>query len=178
MADWYYIGHYGQLGPLTRDQIDELIQGGVITRETYLWHSGMVDWVPADRVNELSDCFRLAQPFVAPPPPPGQRLAPPTFGEATAIYGSEAYSQNVPSPYGYSSNLPAPLASDRSRVAAGILQLVIPGVGRMYLGYAAIGVLQLVLFPCFVGWLWSVVDGILILAGSPKIDGYGRVLSP
>ena len=69
------------------------------------------------------------------------------------------------------------MTSDRSRVLAGVLQLLIPGVGRFYLGYSAYGVMQLVLFPCgFVGWLWSVIDGIVILSGGVKLDGYGRQL--
>lgn len=179
MADWYYIGHYGQLGPLTRDQIDELIVGGVITRETYVWHPGMPDWLTADRVSELADCFRMSQPFGAPPPPPGQRAAPPRFGEVYAPYGTD-YGQQPTSTgiYGYSSPSYLPVASDRSRVAAGILQIVLPGVGRIYLGYAAIGVLQLVLAFCGVGVIWAWIDGILIFAGSPRVDGFGRSLAP
>src|SRR5579859_2938673 len=41
VGEWYYIGHYGQLGPLTREQIDELVTGGVISRDTYVWRAGM-----------------------------------------------------------------------------------------------------------------------------------------
>ena len=68
--------------------------------------------------------------------------------------------------------------SDRNRVVAGILNLLLPGVGRIYLGYAAHGVLQLVLSFCFgLGYLWSFVDGIIMLSGGVKYDGYGRVLS-
>jgi hypothetical protein len=46
----------------------------------------------------------------------------------------------------------------------------------MYLGYAAQGVIQFLLFPCGlgVGWFWSVIDGIYILSGGLKMDGYGR----
>jgi TM2 domain-containing membrane protein YozV len=70
------------------------------------------------------------------------------------------------------------IKSDKSRTAGGILQIIIPGVGRMYLGYSAIGVLQLLLSFCAgVGWLWSVIDGIIILAGGVKMDGYGRYLT-
>ena len=69
------------------------------------------------------------------------------------------------------------VSSERSRVLAGVLQLLIPGVGRIYLGYAAYGVMQLLLVPCLlVGWLWSVIDGIVILAGGVRLDGYGRHL--
>jgi len=68
--------------------------------------------------------------------------------------------------------------SNKSRVAAGLLQIFIPGVGRMYLGYAAYGVVQFVLSiaTCGVLWLWSLIDGIIMLTGGLKLDGYGRVL--
>lgn len=71
------------------------------------------------------------------------------------------------------------VTSPSSRVLAGVLQILLPGVGRMYLGYTAIGVLQLVLTICTIGilWIWPIVDGILILAGAVKHDGYGRVLT-
>lgn len=67
--------------------------------------------------------------------------------------------------------------SDKSKTAGGILQLLIPGIGRIYLGYLAIGVLQLVLTPCGVGLIWSWIDGVVILSGGVKLDGYGRQLN-
>src|SRR3982750_120850 len=76
-AEWFYIGHYGQLGPLTREQIDELIGGGVIAKDTYVWRTGMSDWLNADRVPELRTEFAIADPFTMPPPPPtGKPTAP------------------------------------------------------------------------------------------------------
>ncbi len=187
MADWYYIGHYGQLGPLTREQIEELIQSGVIVRETYVWRTGMLQWAPADAVAELASSFTVPQAFAAPPPPPMAPTAPYSDPQAPASsypYGTEStlYS-NYPSStaFGTYSNPLSPygaVQSDRSRVTAGVLQLFLPGVGRMYLGYMAYGVLQLLMLfiTCGIGYLWSFVDGILILAGTPKVDGYGRVL--
>ena len=176
MADWYYIGHYGQLGPLTREQIDELVDGGVIARDTYVWKSGMTDWLPADRVAELSLLFAKAAPMAPPPPPsPGMRspqMGQPMMGQTSMPFGVSQ------SPVPFSNYMPALNAarSDRSRTLGGVLQLLIPGVGRMYLGYAAYGVLQLVLSLCGVGWIWSLIDGIIILAGGVKLDGYGRTL--
>ena len=64
--------------------------------------------------------------------------------------------------------------SDRSRALAGVLQLIFPGIGRIYLGYSAIGVLQLVSSLCFFGYIWSIIDGIIILTGGVRIDGFGR----
>ena len=174
MADWYYIGHYGQLGPLTRDQIDELVDGGVIARETYVWSTGMSEWLPADRVAELRPVFSASQPVAAPPPPPNlPRMANPQATPARAAYAPDPYGQQAAFHPAY-----APLRSDRNRVLSGILQLLIPGVGRIYLGYAAYGVLQLLLMPCFgIGILWSFIDGIIILTGGVKLDGYGRHLA-
>ncbi|BBO24762.1 MAG: membrane protein [Chthonomonadaceae bacterium] len=184
MAEWYYVGHYGQLGPLTRDQIDELIVAGVISRETYMWRTGMTDWVPASSILEIQSVFDSFQPVVAPPPPPTSPLhraetapaAPPsgsTFHQPYGTFSPSAYASLTPAGYGY----PA-IRSDRSRLVAGILQILLPGVGRMYLGYVAIGVLQLIILipTCFIGWLWSIIDGVLILSGFTKLDGYGRVL--
>lgn len=68
--------------------------------------------------------------------------------------------------------------SDRSRVAAGVLQLVFPfGVGRFYSGHHGIAVAQLLLSFVVVGVVWAFVDGIVILAGRPT-DPYGRPLRP
>ena len=179
MGDWYYIGHYGQLGPLTREQIDDLIEGGVIARDTYVWKTGMSDWIAAERVAELQPAFAKSAPFAPPPPPmPGTRPSPPTT-TATAgpvakpqYFATDALSSTY-SAYPYSSGV----RSDRNRALAGVLQLVLPGVGRIYLGYGAIGVLQLVLSMCGgVGYIWSIIDGIIILTGGLRVDGYGRDL--
>ena len=187
MADWYYIGHYGQLGPLTLEQMDELIQGGVIAQDTYVWRTGMPDWVHAGTVPELGKAFTVGAPFASPPPPPMPSGPPPNPSASVSSpgpslpYGTAANYGTSPSyayPTPYTSNFPA-LKSDRSRVLAGILQIILPcGVGRIYLGYAAYGVLQFVLVFCFgIGALWAFIDGILILAGTPKLGGYGRVLN-
>ncbi|CAN5478203.1 hypothetical protein BH11ARM2_BH11ARM2_39400 [soil metagenome] len=184
MAEWYYIGHYGQLGPLTREQIDELVQGGVIARDTYVWRSGLADWQPADRVPELQEAFKAAEPFAPPPPPPGSSRPPTVAPPGPSLSPNFSYASpepNLAATYGYGTPV-VPMAyqtvrSDRSRALGGILQLIIPGAGRIYLGYAAIGILQLILAICGVGWIWSFIDGIVMLTGGVKMDGYGRHLT-
>lgn len=165
-ADWFYVGHYGQLGPLTFDQMEELIRDGVVEQETYVWKNGMADWVVARQHLELRTLFSAQSTPPLPPPLPVRRTAPPVH-TGSMIRGYDAWPVvGVPK-------------SDRKRWIAGLLQLIIPGTGRMYLGYAAQGVIQFILFtPCGlgVGWLWSIIDGILILTGSVKLDGYGRLL--
>jgi hypothetical protein len=191
-ADWYYIGHYGQLGPLTLDQMEELVAGGVIDRDTYVWKQGLPDWMPAGKTPEISAMFMDVKTNVAPPPPPspGARTAGPTdpYG-AVAGMGQQtrpaAPNFGISDPFGAPADLTMSMTSmspygsqrsDRSRILAGILQLIIPGVGRIYLGFSAIGVLQLVLSLCGVGFIWSFIDGILILVGNVRMDGYGRQL--
>jgi TM2 domain-containing membrane protein YozV len=179
-AEWFYIGHYGQLGPLTRDQIDELIGGGVIAKDTYVWRTGMSEWLHADHIPELKTSFAVADPFTMPPPPPSGKpvmtptqVAPPLSPQGFGSWKSDALAISPGNQPVYGG-----IKSDRSRVLAGILNLFLPGVGRIYLGHMAHGVLQLTLVLCAgVGWIWSFVDGIIILSGGVKYDGYGRVLT-
>lgn len=165
--EWYYVGQFGQLGPLSLQQVRDLLDGGVITAETYVWRPGMSDWKEA---REVPDLAPLLQPSTTPPP------FDPSATRKRRQHGSfqehELESRRL---HSLGSALPSP----RSRLVAGILQLFLPGVGRMYLGYAAIGVLQLfaTLCTCGIMWIWSLIDGIVILAGAVQYDGYGRVLT-
>lgn len=174
-AEWYYIGHYGQLGPLTREQIDELVEGGVIVRDTYVWRAGMTDWVAAESIVELQALFKQGSPYTSPPPAPSTRTAGPPAPPVVPARRDPNNAMLGIQPTGLS---PFPLVrSDKSRTLGGVLQILIPGVGRMYLGYPAIGVLQLVMTLCGVGFLWSWIDGIIILSGGVRMDGYGRQLN-
>jgi TM2 domain-containing membrane protein YozV len=184
-AAWYYVGSFGQLGPLTLEQMEELIDGSVIEKSTYVWKPSMNDWLPAGNVTELMTAFKLVEPLASPPPMPG--TPPPLQQIQQAPRMQPQYSQYSQSssparmvsiqPQGYARTLHLP-RSDKSRTIAGVLQLILPGAGRMYLGYAALGVIQLVLViaTCGFAYIWSVLDGIMILSGKVGIDGYGRAL--
>ena len=68
--------------------------------------------------------------------------------------------------------------SDKSKVVAGLLQIFLPfGIGRFYIGDTKIGVIQLIvtLFTCGIGGLWSLIDGIIMLATDSK-DAQGYML--
>ncbi|HET7667244.1 MAG TPA: TM2 domain-containing protein [Mycobacterium sp.] len=81
-----------------------------------------------------------------------------------AYYGVDAYGRPL---------------SDKSKLTAGLLQIFLGGfgVGRFYLGYTNIGVLQLVvtIVTCGIGSIWGLIDGILILIGNVP-DPEGRTL--
>ena len=91
----------------------------------------------------------------APPPghdyPPGHGY-PPGFG--------------YPPGYGY----PPGQDPRKSRVAAGVLGIVLGGFGvhRFYLGFTTIGVLQIVVtvLTCGLGSIWGFVEGILYLVSA------------
>jgi uncharacterized protein DUF1707/TM2 domain-containing protein len=66
--------------------------------------------------------------------------------------------------------------SDKSKIAAGLLQIMLPfGIGRFYTGHTHIAVAQLLLVFAGVGVVWSIIDGILLLINGGT-DGQGRRL--
>ncbi|MDK1476328.1 TM2 domain-containing protein [Streptomyces sp. 549] len=66
--------------------------------------------------------------------------------------------------------------SDKSKIVAGVLQLVLGvlGVGRFYTGHIGMGVAQLL--TCGGLGIWSLVDGILFLVSNDRTDSEGRPL--
>jgi hypothetical protein len=171
-SDWYYVGHYGQLGPLTLEQLLELAGDGVVAPDTYVWRSGMTEWAQASQTPELRAAFESQFNINLPPPAPIPLV--PISGSTPAAPAARPQIQMTQGSWSYlQSSVPS---SDKNRVTAGLLNLI-PGVGRFYLGYAAHGALQLLTTVfCGVGVIWSIIDGLYILMGGVKYDGYGRVL--
>jgi hypothetical protein len=99
--------------------------------------------------------------YAVPPPPPG--MMPPGMGYP-----------NPAAPYGYHPVTGIPY-SDKSKVAAGVLQLFLGhfGVGRFYMGDTGIGVAQLL--TCGGCGIWALIDGIMILVNGGT-DAEGRQL--
>ncbi|MBJ7385903.1 MAG: TM2 domain-containing protein, partial [Mycolicibacterium sp.] len=72
--------------------------------------------------------------------------------------------------------------SEKSKLVAGLLQLVglvgLVGIGRIYLGYTKLGVIQLVvgLLTCGIAAVvWGIIDAVLILTDKVR-DPEGRPL--
>jgi hypothetical protein len=130
-------------------------------------------------------------PVSYPPPAPGYAYAQPQYP-----YVNPAMQAYDP--------MTGQDQSDKSRVIAGLLQLLLGfffalgGVGRLYAGNTSLGVVQLcasvvgwMAFWCgilanifvlflplvlyFGIWLWFIIDGIVLLAKG-GVDGNGRVL--
>lgn len=95
-------------------------------------------------------------------------------------------------PYGRDRATGEPL-SDKSALTAGLLQIFVGmfGVGRFYLGSNTVAIIQLSLtiagfvstifliglFILPVVWIWTVIDGVMMITGSVT-DAQGRKLRP
>jgi TM2 domain-containing membrane protein YozV len=128
----------------------------------------------------MTDPTQLGNGAGVPPPqpPPGyppqyppQYPAPPPPG---AYYDPTA-------PYGRHPVTGEPL-SEKSKVVGGLLQLLgffgLVGIGRIYLGYTTLGVVQLVvgILTCGIGAIiWGIIDAVLILSDKVR-DPQGRPL--
>lgn len=69
----------------------------------------------------------------------------------------------------------------KSKLTAGFLQILTGslGIGRFYLGYTTIGILQILASLIswgVAGFLWGLIDGILILSGKLAKDADGNRL--
>jgi TM2 domain-containing membrane protein YozV len=113
------------------------------------------------------------------PPPPGYSQQPPGYPPPPGQY-PQAY-MDPAAPYGRHPLTGEPL-SDKSKIVAGLLQLIglfgLVGIGRIYLGYAGLGVAQLVvgLITCGIGAVvWGIIDAVLIFTDKVR-DPEGRPL--
>ena len=105
---------------------------------------------------------------------PGQAYPPPpaAYGYPPPPAGSTGYPAV---PYGYGAS-PGPYGrgvSDKSKTTAGHLGIGLTQLIGLFASFclsaAFIGI------PFLIGiWLWSVIDGIVMLAGSQSLDGQGR----
>ncbi|MDR0625842.1 MAG: NINE protein [Bifidobacteriaceae bacterium] len=114
-------------------------------------------------------------PGVYQPPQPVVYQQP----QALPVYqsaGPVAYQQ----PVVYQQVL-GPVREPKSKLAAGLLGIFLGGLGvhNFYLGYTGKAVAQLLISVLSIGLLaivsviWGLIEGIMILAGSIKTDGYG-----
>lgn len=72
---------------------------------------------------------------------------------------------------------PIPKGEQKSKMTAGLLGILLGGFGvhNFYLGYTGKGIAQIALtvLLCGSGYLWGLIEGIMILTGSIKADAKG-----
>lgn len=85
-------------------------------------------------------------------------------------------------PYGVDPKTGIPYSDKQKMIAGGLkfLPLIIGlgGIGRIYAGHIGTGIAQLLTSFICIGYVWSIIDGILILTNDSATDGQGRILRP
>jgi hypothetical protein len=67
--DWYYALNNQRAGPVSTEKLEKLLQSGVITSQTLVWHDGMADWQPyaaiysAPPVFDVTNCTNCGKSF-------------------------------------------------------------------------------------------------------------------
>ncbi len=106
-------------------------------------------------------------PQPTPYPPPGAGYPP---------YGGQpgGYAADPNAPYGYD-RMGRPY-SNKSKIVAGVLQILLGGVGagRWYTGHTGMAVAQLL--TCGGLGIWALIDGIIFLVSEDRTDARGLVL--
>ncbi|WP_315781170.1 MULTISPECIES: DUF4339 domain-containing protein [unclassified Bradyrhizobium] len=85
---WYYAEQGQQQGPISEDELRDLIARSVVTAETLLWSDGMAGWEKAGRIPGLMS----GGPSIAPGGPPAfDRGAPAPAGAVSIKLGTWSY---------------------------------------------------------------------------------------
>ncbi|WP_084635179.1 NINE protein [Propionicicella superfundia] len=111
----------------------------------------------------------------APPaplqPPPPVAVPVPLVAVPVPLVGPPYAPTYVAAPYGVDPATGLPYSS-KSKIAAGLLGIFLGGlgIGRFYTGHVGLGIAQLLLtvFGFGAGSIWGFIDGIVMLAGSPR----------
>ena len=137
-------------------------------------------WNNNDAAVRCANCAADLRPPQSPPQQPQRPQAPQPPPPAC---GGQQY---PPPQQGYQQYPPGAFrgGEPKSRVAAGLMGILLGylGIHRFYLGYVAIGIIQLLLgllgfFTCGLtsaaAWLWGLIEGICILTGAISQDARG-----
>ncbi|PYQ00474.1 MAG: hypothetical protein DMF83_27990, partial [Acidobacteria bacterium] len=62
---WFYVKDDKRLGPVDFEQLVGLLLGGQLPQGALVWHQGLREWSPADRIPEIAE-------QLPPPLPPGK----------------------------------------------------------------------------------------------------------
>lgn len=111
-------------------------------------------------------------------PPPGPVYGAPGTGpgyaphpQVSAVPGYGYPGVDPTAPYGRDPLTGEPL-SDKTKIAAGLLQIFLGGfgAGRFYTGHTgiAIGQIAATWLTCGIGAIWPLIDGIIMLAGNTR----------
>ncbi len=147
---YHVIGANGvPYGPVDETTLRTWAAEGRVAPASLSWRDGEAQWTPLSTRAELADLFPSAPPATPAPPP-----------TTTAM---------VVTP-----------GAPKEWLAALLLSIFLGylGIDRFYLGHTGLGILKLLItiLTCgILGWIWWLIDVILIATGSIR-DAQGRPL--
>lgn len=177
-SQWRFKGLDGEVyGPVEKEELDRWFAEGRINEQTQILAPGQEQWQWATTFYPSLSANNNAS----------------HYGQQASSYQQTGYTQSnyqpvASNPYGgqyaYGQQRPTysrtQQMSHRSKITAGILGLLLGGLGvhRFYLGFVGIGFLQLILcfVTCGASGIWGFIEGILLLTGSMDMDADGRRL--
>jgi len=89
---WYVVIGRDQVGPLTDADIEERVQRGEVTGESFVWQEGFSDWVPISTVDRFTATVQAMAPAPSLTPEPAPPAPEPAVGGLsgpTVAFGSE-----------------------------------------------------------------------------------------
>ncbi|MCR5786708.1 MAG: TM2 domain-containing protein [Acholeplasmatales bacterium] len=90
---------------------------------------------------------------------------------------ADAHIEEVKATFNNSNNSNNSNDSEKIRLVAGLLNILLPfGIGRFYTGHNSLAIAQLLvtLLTCGFGFIWSFIDGIIMLLDDHLTDSDGR----
>jgi GYF domain 2 len=67
---WFYVRGGRRHGPVETTKLVDLVLGGEVAENALVWHSGLVDWLPARDIEEIRRELPPPLPSPTDPPPP------------------------------------------------------------------------------------------------------------
>jgi hypothetical protein len=151
--DWYYAVGGNQLGPVAEAEFQRLVQQGVVTPQTLVWHEGLPDWRPYSG-------------GALPPPPPGHNAV----GEAVCAGCGRIFPRNEVIPLGGGLHCAAckPLTLQRIREGESASSAV-EEMRKMHLKHEAS--VQSIGFLYYLGGAGVLLAGIIAVMGATGSRG-------
>jgi hypothetical protein len=153
-------------GPCSREELEQWVQEGRVHAQCHISAEGAQQWIWAAEMFPQIAAQAAPSPS-APSPSASSRLG--AAPVAPAAPAAPVYAQPIHI---------GPTVSERSRLVAGLLGLLLPlfglfGVHRLYTGHVGMGLLMLI--TCGGCWVWQLIDVILVFSGAVN-DADGRPL--
>src|SRR5882672_11638361 len=90
---WYYAQGGNRIGPVTREQIDRLVQGGELQRGDLVWTVGMSQWAAAETTELFASApASFARPIVDALDHSTPAIPPTTYAQPTGPASISYYS--------------------------------------------------------------------------------------